>query len=516
MPVSKEDLLRQYQQRAGALNQFTQENLGYNPNLRATDDAAALGAQRGAIAREIGQQQQGGGLTNALTDYLFGSTSADNTQFDTTGRGAAIDQQAGQAQTYAQELEQQTPEQLLETINKRLEGQDPSVGAAPESLLDKTLSALNPFSDANAGERIDQGGVYSSGIYDDAANWNNARLAGVPQHVGFVDDPDDITESAATNPDDPYGGRFFNPDRQQPTQGYTDLATYYTGKGRDLGRGAAERARMAAENAKLRQEAASRGFNFGGQDGLAPVSGSVPPIQGVPNPNVGAAPQGFFDKAKDAVNPISGAAASTIAPAAALASIPNPHLAGQSGFAPAFAGLAGQQGSSAVAAPTQVRHASLSGAPTQYYDKGVLGLGSGFEQYTPEQRADNINAAADAIARRGGPREFGATRVETDDQGNNFYTASQWDQGASQQGTDFTNIGPSANPVVQEYQQDYQRDDSDDHWTQTDHHVVNESGSKVDAGYGQGEVDPALARAAGYTQPAQQEDDSDSGGGGGK
>ena len=65
--------------------------------------------------------------------------------------------------------------------------------------------------------------------------------------------------------------------------------------------------------------------------------------------------------------------------------------------------------------------------------------------------------------------------------------------------------------MVQEYQQDYQRDDSDDHWTQTDHHVVNESGSKVDAGYGQGEVDPALARAAGYTQPAQQEDDSDSG-----
>ena len=38
-------------------------------------------------------------------------------------------------------------------------------------------------------------------------------------------------------------------------KGYTDLATYYTGKGRDLGRGAAERARMAAENAKLRQEA---------------------------------------------------------------------------------------------------------------------------------------------------------------------------------------------------------------------------------------------------------------------
>ena len=95
MPVSKEDLLRQHQQRADALNQFTQQNLGYNPNLRATDDAAALGAQRGAIAREIGQQQQGGGLTNALTDYLFGSTSADNTQFDTTGRGAAMTSRLG-------------------------------------------------------------------------------------------------------------------------------------------------------------------------------------------------------------------------------------------------------------------------------------------------------------------------------------------------------------------------------------------------------------------------------------
>ena len=106
------------------------------------------------------------------------------------------------------------------------------------------------------------GGVYSSGIYDDAAKWHNAKLAGIPQHVGFIDDPDDITETAATNPDDPYGGRYINPDRKAPLGKYTDLATYYTAKERALGRGEAELARMAAANEELKRKAAAQGFKF--------------------------------------------------------------------------------------------------------------------------------------------------------------------------------------------------------------------------------------------------------------
>ena len=113
------------------------------------------------------------------------------------------------------------------------------------------------------------GGVYSSGIYDDAAEWHNARLAGIPQHVGFVDDPDDITETALTNPDDPYGGKFVNPDRKAPTDRYTDLATYYTSKDRKMGRGEAELARMAEVNRKLKEEAAKRNFVL--SDGSAPT-----------------------------------------------------------------------------------------------------------------------------------------------------------------------------------------------------------------------------------------------------
>ena len=104
------------------------------------------------------------------------------------------------------------------------------------------------------------GGVYSSGLYDDAAKWHNARLAGVPQHVGFVDDPDDITETALTNPDDPYGGKYINPDRKAPLGRYTDLATYYTAKDRKMGRGEAELARMDEANRRLREEAKRRGF----------------------------------------------------------------------------------------------------------------------------------------------------------------------------------------------------------------------------------------------------------------
>ena len=106
------------QKRAGSLNEFTQKNLGYDPNLRVSEDANELAAQRQSVIDEINRQAQGG--------------------------------------------------------------------------------------------------VYSSGLYDNSAKWINENLAGVPQHVGFTDDPDDITETAATNPDDPYGGKYLNPDRKAP------------------------------------------------------------------------------------------------------------------------------------------------------------------------------------------------------------------------------------------------------------------------------------------------------------
>ena len=117
------------------------------------------------------------------------------------------------------------------------------------------------------------GGVYSSGTYDSAAKWHNARLAGVPQHVGFTDDPDNITETAATNPDDPYGGKYINPDRKAPLGKYTDLATYYTSGTRGMGRGETELARMAAVNEELKKKAATQGFKF--NDG-----GDVPMMDG--------------------------------------------------------------------------------------------------------------------------------------------------------------------------------------------------------------------------------------------
>ena len=106
------------------------------------------------------------------------------------------------------------------------------------------------------------GGVYSDGLYDQSARWHNARLAGIPQHVGFIDDPDNITETAASNPDDPYGGKYINPDRKAPLGKYTDLATYYTAKERALGRGEKELARMAAVNEELKKKAAAQGFKF--------------------------------------------------------------------------------------------------------------------------------------------------------------------------------------------------------------------------------------------------------------
>ena len=115
------------------------------------------------------------------------------------------------------------------------------------------------------------GGVYSDGTYDSSAKWWNKKMAGTPQHVGFVDDPDSITERAATNPDDPYGGKFFNPSRQQPQGKYTDLATYYTPDTRQMGRGAAELARIDKNNAALAEKAKEMNFKFA--DG-----GMVPPL----------------------------------------------------------------------------------------------------------------------------------------------------------------------------------------------------------------------------------------------
>ena len=115
------------------------------------------------------------------------------------------------------------------------------------------------------------GGVYDDKLYDSAARWWNARMAGVPQHVGFKDDPDFITETAATNPDDPYGNRFVNPYRVPPSDRYTDLATYYTAGDRKLGRGAAERARMSIANERIKREAEfKRGFKFN-QGGEVPM-----------------------------------------------------------------------------------------------------------------------------------------------------------------------------------------------------------------------------------------------------
>ena len=131
-----------------------------------------------------------------------------------------------------------------------------------DKLKQQGLSPVDAAFKARAMYKESGGGVYSSGIYDDSAKWWNRKIAGVPQHVGFIDDPDDITETAATNPDDPYGGRFINPDRRAPLGRYTDLATYYTAKQRDMGRGKRELARMAEHNQRLKEEAAKRGFVF--------------------------------------------------------------------------------------------------------------------------------------------------------------------------------------------------------------------------------------------------------------
>ena len=157
----KDDLLRAHQNRANQLNQFTQQNLGYNPNLRATDDAAELAAQRAAIAQELAQQgRDTGGWLDILGDYAFGGTSADNTQFDTTGRGQQIqnlkDTVAEEAEgvTYADELNQMSPEQLIQHIQTQQQKRAEEPAGFFDNIgerIGNTLSGLNPISDANAG-----------------------------------------------------------------------------------------------------------------------------------------------------------------------------------------------------------------------------------------------------------------------------------------------------------------------------------------------------------------------------
>ena len=334
--------------RADSLNEFTQKNLGYNPNLRVSEDADELAAQRQSVIDEINRQAQGG--------------------------------------------------------------------------------------------------VYSSGLYDNSANWINENLAGVPQHVGFTDDPDNITETAATNPDDPYGGKYLNPDRKAPLGKYTDLGTYYTDDGRALGRGEAEIARMAKRNAELAQKAKAAGFTLNTQEdvdqfildqnarlqaieaernkglldglgewaeGLNPFGGGdptpPPPVEG-PVEVRGNSLLDSVSGALGSLNPISDANASSrnAALGAAAASIPNPHLARAGGLNPALAGaegLIGTGGSGAVA-PTQDEQLQFQygratdTAPRQVYNKGWFG--NSWDQETPQQIAQRQQEGQQAFTQRTG------------------------------------------------------------------------------------------------------------------
>ena len=40
-----------------------------------------------------------------------------------------------------------------------------------------------------------------------ADSWWNRRIAGVPQHTGYIDDPDNIAETVLEQ--DPYGGKYL-------------------------------------------------------------------------------------------------------------------------------------------------------------------------------------------------------------------------------------------------------------------------------------------------------------------
>ena len=108
----------------------------------------------------------------------------------------------------------------------------------------------------------DGGGVYSAGYSDDAAKWWNERMAGIPQHRGYADDPDDITEAIGQNPDDRItfkNPNLINPNVKRP-QHYVDMATYYTPGTRQMGRDEMQQAQIAVANQRLREEAKRRGF----------------------------------------------------------------------------------------------------------------------------------------------------------------------------------------------------------------------------------------------------------------
>ena len=106
----------------------------------------------------------------------------------------------------------------------------------------------------------DGGGVY--GMHDQGAEWWNKRMAGVPQHRGYADDPDDITEMIGQNPDDPY--TMANPDAINPSVPrpghYVDMATYYKPGYRKLGVGADMKMKQQVNNERIRQQAIERGF----------------------------------------------------------------------------------------------------------------------------------------------------------------------------------------------------------------------------------------------------------------
>ena len=56
-------------------------------------------------------------------------------------------------------------------------------------------------------------------------SWWNKRMAGVPQHRGYIDDPDNIPETVLEQ--DPYGGKYLRDSVKRPAH-YVDQATYYT------------------------------------------------------------------------------------------------------------------------------------------------------------------------------------------------------------------------------------------------------------------------------------------------
>ena len=97
-------------------------------------------------------------------------------------------------------------------------------------------------------------------------SWWNRRIAGVPQHQGYIDDPDNIPETVLQQ--DPYGGKYLKDSVKRPDH-YVDQATYYTPKYRPE---VDEAARIAAHNAALAQQAQAQGFKFN-EGGQVPMMG---------------------------------------------------------------------------------------------------------------------------------------------------------------------------------------------------------------------------------------------------